>query len=190
MLERSTTPVTPCRRWRYRKTGQAKQTLSNRGPVPTDQAGKPDFSKYLLPGGWQAGTPRWPVLGRVRPGGAWPMVGTGRNTAQTCANVGQSLALGLRMTRTSRGLDDRKEAGLDGFGQIGPTRCNLGQNGVVTCGGKQPGIGAQGGRHHCGHLALGRLPQVFGVARPYVRRASVYGTEGYRFEPCGVYFTA
>ena len=44
--------------------------------------------------------PRWPVLGRGRSWGDGPTVATGRDTAQTCANVGQAVRC-LRDRRSS-----------------------------------------------------------------------------------------
>ena len=48
------------------------------------------FGEHLRPGGTQADTPRWPVLGRGQPWVPWPTMATGRDTARTCANVGYS----------------------------------------------------------------------------------------------------
>jgi hypothetical protein len=82
------------------------------------------------------------------------MAGMERNTAQTCANVGQALALGLCMRLTSRGLNECEEAGLDSLGKTIPCSRNLGQLGVGY--GRQIGVGegTWRGGHHRGHREM------------------------------------
>jgi hypothetical protein len=124
-----------------RKTGQRKQTLSNRGPVPTGQAGDEVFgSTYYLGAGrsirhvcacWAEGDLGF--VGQRR--------GRGRHTAQTCANVGQALALGYAWRWPPLALTSARIPARIASGRSAQAAVTLAQSGSAgTADGVLPGV--------------------------------------------------
>ena len=98
------------------------------------QSAREILAEYLLAGGWQADTPRWPVLAKERPWGLWPIVAPGRDTAGAPAQgrsrchakrfcAGGALAVGTaRLSAPGTTGVDRAGTGLVGIAHAGSTR--------------------------------------------------------------------